>query len=305
MTSEDEGPHSTETVTSATNTTGALLYTELLHRTGTTTNFSPDDNVSVAVNGSAFGTPATVANTTPIHQCAKCVARATQLCGRRAEGVDHDGDPSPTWYCSRECQADHRDSHKIQCKLAIDRRQLFQIGALVQHAFYASTKVLWYDEILEVRKIDPFEDDSAQVYLCRRNVRDGPDFPVFPVGALTANGGTLEERDEQAVLAASVSIGNVVSGLLKKLVEGKQVLSGRIELQTLTSPATTPDIKIEEVVIDPKAPRSVRFDRFDAPTFVKKTPTYWIFRATLLGGSTSASEGLSLVIVENRIVVAR
>ena len=227
MASKNEGARSIEAVIPAANTIDALPSTELTQPTDTSTDLSLDHGANVAATGSTVGTPAIAANATSTHQCIKCEARATLVCSRCAEGFDDNGDRSPTWYSSRECQIDHREFHKIQCKLAIDRRQLFRIGVLVQHAFYASTKAFWYDEILEVRNIEPVEDDGAQVYLCRRNDHNCPDFPVFPAEVLAANGGTLEERDEQAVLAASVLTGNVVSGLLKKLVEGKQVLSGR------------------------------------------------------------------------------
>jgi hypothetical protein len=99
----------------------------------------------------------------------------------------------------------------------------------VQFAFYASIKAFCYDDILEVNKIEPVGDDDAQVYLCRSQQLRDPDFPAFPVEVLAVNGGVLEEYDEQAVLAAPVSTGAVVSGLLDKLVKGEHFLPGRVE----------------------------------------------------------------------------
>ena len=61
------------------------------------------------------------------HKSAKCGTHAEQRCGGCIEGLDRNGDPSATYYCSRKCQLDHRGTHKSQCKLAIDRRQLHRI----------------------------------------------------------------------------------------------------------------------------------------------------------------------------------
>ena len=63
------------------------------------------------------------------------------------------------------------------------------------------------------------------MYLCRYAVLNTPDFPAFSIDKLAANGGVLEECDEQAVLAASVSTGNVVSGLLNRLIQGEPFLT--------------------------------------------------------------------------------
>lgn len=127
----------------------------------------------------------------------------------------------------------------------------------MQHAFYAGTKAMWYDEIVEVTKIKPVVgrdvdatervhtvglhgrkvrvwarekkrvawDDGVEVQICRYKRHDGPDFPAFPAGDIPGYGGVLEERDEQSLLAASASNGASVCGLLDDLVTGELPLT--------------------------------------------------------------------------------
>jgi hypothetical protein len=55
----------------------------------------------------------------------------------------------------------------------------------------------------------------------------------------------------------------------------------------LNFPASDLDIVISEVIIDPRTPRSVRFDRLDGPTCATaRSPKYWIYRASFSDGST-------------------
>ena len=81
----------------------------------------------------------------PIHACANC-GNPTR---RRCTGCIRDDDdqasigPPSTYYCSEIGQRGHwGTTHKIQCRRAIDRRQLFRLARLVQWAFYAGTKAM-------------------------------------------------------------------------------------------------------------------------------------------------------------------
>ena len=165
MADESKGPPSTSAIPSATNNTnGALPERSLSFPSGTTATSSSARDASSAATGSTPTTSKTTGNASKHHKCANCGARATLRCGGCVEGLDGNGDPSSTYYCNQKCQKDHRMTHKNDCKLAIDRRQLYRIGALVQHAFYVGTKAMWYDAILEARKIDAVaEKDSAVV----------------------------------------------------------------------------------------------------------------------------------------------
>lgn len=137
---------------------------------GTTATSSSTGDIDLAAKASAVE-PSTAQTTEAAvkakwqRQCANCDANATKYCNACVEGLDLNGDSlPPPFYCSAKCQQEHWNStHKIQCKLAVDRRQLYRIGALVQHAFYAGTKAMWYDEIAEVKKIEPMtgQGDAA------------------------------------------------------------------------------------------------------------------------------------------------
>jgi hypothetical protein len=118
--------------------------------------------------------------------CANCGRFAKRRCTGCIRG-DNDQDsigPPATYYCSKACQRDHWETtHKIQCRLAIDRRQLFRLGSLVQWAFYAATKAMWYDHIMQVMRTRDTEVlDGAQLELWRRKRHDRTDFSIFVEG---------------------------------------------------------------------------------------------------------------------------
>jgi hypothetical protein len=158
--------------------------------------------------------PSSNAQVSPGHQCAHCSKPARQRCAGCAEGVDEHGNTSATYYCGSECQGNHwNQTHRLQCRLLIDRRQLFRIGSLVQWAFYESNKAFWYDGIAQVKKLElANESDNAELLLQRYKKHDGPDFPTFPKELFQ------EERDEQAVLTTSASASTIVCGLMEGLL---------------------------------------------------------------------------------------
>jgi hypothetical protein len=163
-----------------------------------------------------FDDPRVHAQVTPEHDCAHCGKPAGHRCARCAEGVDEHGNASSTYYCGAKCQTlDWKQTHQSQCGLAIDRRQLFRIGSLVQWAFYECSRVLWYDGITEVKKLEPMnQSDNAELLLQRYKKHDSLDFPTFPKKLFE------EERDEQAVIAISASNGSIVCALLYELLKG-------------------------------------------------------------------------------------
>ncbi len=70
-------------------------------------------------------------------KCIKCDKPATKRCSRCSEGVDVDGNLLRTFYCGTECQlADYLD-HKVQCRHANNRKQLYRGAELLKDVFYA------------------------------------------------------------------------------------------------------------------------------------------------------------------------
>jgi hypothetical protein len=151
------------------------------------------------------------------HQCAVCKSTAALLCPNCATGRDARGQECKTYYCSKACQTkDWAAHHKLECKVAVDRRQLFRIGSLVQEAFYQSSKDIWFHGISKVEKNEHLEtEDGPRLLVWRGERQDGIDFPAFPDDLID------EERDERAMLASATSAVNTISSLVDDLVEGE------------------------------------------------------------------------------------
>lgn len=69
------------------------------------------------------------------NECAHCGADANQRCSRCSEGVDVDGGPSPTYYCTTDCQKADFSKHKAICRIANARKQLYRAADLLKEVF--------------------------------------------------------------------------------------------------------------------------------------------------------------------------
>lgn len=150
------------------------------------------------------------------HQCEVCKEAAALLCPNCATGLDAHGQERKTYYCSKPCQAkDWAAGHKPECKVAIDRRQLFRIGSLVQEAFYQSSKAIWFHDFTKVKRIERTErDDGPRLLVWCGEGQGGADFPAFPDDLFE------EDRDERATLASATAV-TIMSALVEDLVTGK------------------------------------------------------------------------------------
>jgi hypothetical protein len=150
------------------------------------------------------------------NKCAICAEPANHRCGRCVEGLDMNGKKSPAFYCSQECQREHWAAHKIECKVAVDRTELYKIGSLLQWAFYDGRKAMWHEDIRKVKKID----DKAKLLVWRDKSKDYTShiFSAFPDSLFD------EERDKQAILAHEAPGVALVSGLLVVLLKGAHCL---------------------------------------------------------------------------------
>lgn len=86
--------------------------------------------------------------------CACCGTPASRRCIGCIEGVDQHGNLSPTAYCSRECQEADWKKHKVECRYANYRKQLYRGALLVQQAFYIFRLIAFDFELAEVRSIN-------------------------------------------------------------------------------------------------------------------------------------------------------
>lgn len=221
-------------------------------------------------------------NEATTQQCEDCAKPARHLCPRCADGVDLHGQARKVYYCGKDCQSAHwAAGHKLECKVAIDRRSLFRTGSLVQLAFYYSSKAVWYEGVSKVQKIEQTERDGEPRLLVWRGERqDGVDFPAFRDNLVE------EERNRQAMLAGSVSAVPITAPFVDNLVKG---MCPRSEFQAIADAfsAANCHIKIEEVGVRPTASRYVKFIPQDE-TAQNMASTCYIFRATLRNGQMFA-----------------
>ena len=74
--------------------------------------------------------------------CAVCGKEAPYRWQHCLEGVDVNGQLTPTNYCGRDCQAVHWKDHKSACRAFNDRKVLYRAGTLIQRAFDIPPQVL-------------------------------------------------------------------------------------------------------------------------------------------------------------------
>jgi hypothetical protein len=132
-------------------------------------------------------------------------------------GVNLVGKASPTFYCSKECQRQHWAVHRPECRLSVDRRELYRIGFLLQWAFYAGRKAMWHEDVGRVKRIEhASEDNKAKLLVWRDKSKDYSRhmFPAFPDSLFD------EERDKQAILAHEAPGVPMVTGMLIELLKG-------------------------------------------------------------------------------------
>ena len=151
------------------------------------------------------------------HQCAVCKEGAALLCPNCATGLNAHGQARKVYYCGKVCQAKDWDAgHKLECKVAVDRRQLFRIGSLVQKVFYQSSKSIWFHGVDKVKKIEhPETEDGPRLLVWLSERSDGPDFPAFPDHLIK------DKRNERAMLASAASAVIMMSSFMADLVKGQ------------------------------------------------------------------------------------
>lgn len=192
---------------------------------GTTDDDTPSreaaQQCSAAIHSSALDntTPNFVVvgtNTTPSRKCANCAGPGSHRCAGCADGVDIYGKASSVFYCGTKCQREHWDAtHSGKCKVAVQRRQLYRIGSLLQWTLYENRKALFYDEIENVKKVgQSLEGHSANLLIWRKTKADVKKFSNLPESLFE------NERDKQAALAHQAPAMILMSGMLKELLKG-------------------------------------------------------------------------------------
>ena len=104
-------------------------------------------------------------------ECANCSKPAKRRCTSCVEGLVADGNPSPTFYCSVECQNVDWAKHKVTCRHADARKTLYRGAELLQATFYIVREVAFDFEFTEVIKT---EDGKLHIYDTWTKAGEGP-----------------------------------------------------------------------------------------------------------------------------------
>lgn len=140
-------------------------------------------------------------------KCATCGVKSERQCRKCIEGLDVDGNHSPTFYCSEACETKDSSTHQASCLNANCREQLYRVGYIAQDVFLAVNETAFTDDVDTVRvqggklrvkihdheenqllfdfPIDKFENDEDRRKMLTWNQCNGA---VFRMGELIGNG---------------------------------------------------------------------------------------------------------------------
>ena len=149
-----------------------------------------------------------------IGTCAVCGQSAKLRCSRCTEGLNVDGEPSPTYYCINTCQKADWSKHKITRKSANARKQLYRGGKLVQKVFYAYREAAFDLKIKDIKA----KGDKLHIYDDKFDWKEDPLFP-FP------NDLVMNEKDKAAIVMNMACTDAVayMHELFKKVFAGESV----------------------------------------------------------------------------------
>jgi hypothetical protein len=148
--------------------------------------------------------------------CANCGGAPKNRFAGCAEGVDRYGNHSPTYYCGKECQRKHwQATHKLDCKTANHRKKVYRAGAVLQPAFEAIRRLVWYENIQEVKWGE--HDGQEKLLVYKEQMRMSDDAHEFPDELVP------DKRAMRALLAyASRNLAlEMMSRMLADLLKGK------------------------------------------------------------------------------------
>jgi hypothetical protein len=156
------------------------------------------------------GNRSSMASATKI--CTICDKPTIQRCSRCSEGLDENGEPlpSPTYYCSKTCQAANFQDHKAICRVANARKRLYRGALLVQQAFYT------FREAAFDVQIPTFWKEGSTIHLYAQTTGEGPLYPF-------SNQLSMNEEDKKAILTwnACGDAAAYMSKLVEKVLDGK------------------------------------------------------------------------------------
>ena len=105
--------------------------------------------------------------TTPPDQCAACGENATIKCDNCIDHLDHHALPTPTSYCSKDCQDAHQTQHKDVCRKFNSTTLLYRTGKLLKQAFLEYRKVVYDCEVVSI------EREKGRLHIHTNHAGDG------------------------------------------------------------------------------------------------------------------------------------
>ena len=156
--------------------------------------------------------------TPPQENCIVCNKDTSKRCEGCSEGLDIDGIPAPTYYCSRGCQVSGWTKHKPECHSKGVRKQLFRGGKLLAEVFFKFREAAFDIKITAAKLNDGF----LELYEPFTDTSDGPLYR-FPHNL------GIDEKYKNALLAYK-SCGDslwYMHELIKKAFDGVFLLNRR------------------------------------------------------------------------------
>ncbi|KAI1089673.1 hypothetical protein F5B19DRAFT_504474 [Rostrohypoxylon terebratum] len=146
--------------------------------------------------------------------CANCGAKVlTDLhtCMRCYYAPKYKDSESMDVYCDKICQQGHLTSHKAQCQLRINRRNLFRAATLMKATFMTFRECLYGRPLVEVKVY------KGELHLhMDSGIKFKPWYYPFPDGV------TTDPKHKEAALSLQNcnAAANICGGLAKRLLEG-------------------------------------------------------------------------------------
>ncbi|KAI0834855.1 hypothetical protein F5Y06DRAFT_278080 [Hypoxylon sp. FL0890] len=156
----------------------------------------------------------------PVNKCAKCGTEASKRCTGCLDAPEYEsGDSLEIFYCSSDCQRQHRQAHKAECNIRKTRKKLLRTAMLMKATFMAYRECVYALPLSDIE----LRDGELILHVDPFGKPIRPWLSHFPEDATTNN-----EHKEAAMacdecIAAICLLNRLTRHLLKGFISSIQV----------------------------------------------------------------------------------